>query len=66
MLQTRTRIPFGEAMCSAVTEGKFSVLKKIQEIGLGNLTVPQALNSTAGAHLPLVIRVYGGPVLDHW
>lgn len=55
---------WGDVMCSEIVEGKRNVLIKIQEVGLGNVTAPQALNSTPGAHVTLVIRVYGGSVLD--
>lgn len=68
----RTCLSFGEITCSEVAEEKCGVLKKIWELVLGNITLPQALNSTAEAHLPLVISIYRGiriasPVMsDHY
>lgn len=56
---------WGDVMCSEIAEGKCNVMIKIQGVTLGNVRAPQALNSTAGAHLTLVIRVYRGSVLHH-
>lgn len=36
-----------------VVEGKCSVLKKMEETGLGDFMVPQAFKTAAAAHLPL-------------